>query len=261
MPRIVVGSIVTVALLVATGCSTTIRPGEVGIRQSFGRLAESERGPGTVVHSPIGVKFVRVPVRTSNVEVELDLPSREGLNVRAVVSILYRVRPDAASLLIETVGLGYENELVMPVFRSAAADISSRYAAKDMHSGQRQGIEEEIRERMAQVLEPRGVEVEAVLMKSIALPNRLYAAVEEKLSAEQTSQRMQFVLEQERQEAERRRIEAEGIRDAQRILEEGLTPGVLQWRSLEAFMELSKSPNTKVIVTDGSLPMLVEGTE
>src|SRR5690606_9162304 len=120
------------------------------------------------------------------------------------------------------------------------------------------GIEEAIRARMADVLAGRGIEVEAVLMKSIALPPRLYAAVEEKLSAEQQSERMQWVLAKERQEAERRRIEAEGIRDSQRILEEGLTAGVLKWRSLETFKELSQSPNTKVIITDGKLPMLIE---
>ena len=243
-------------LLLLSAC-TTIRPGEIGVRRSFGKLAPDARDPGLVVHSPIGLRFIRVPTRTSNLEVQLELPSREGLNVKADVSILYRVEPASAPALIESVGVAYESELVLPVFRSAAADVSARYAAKDMHSGERQGIEDAIRARMDEVLGARGVVVESVLMKSISLPPGLYAAVEEKLAAEQQAERMQFVLERERQEAERRRIEAEGIRDAQRILEEGLSPQILRWRSLEAFQALSNSPNTKVIITDGELPMLI----
>ncbi len=239
---------------------TTIHPGEVAVRQSFGKLSDTVRGPGLVVHSPIGISFVRVPVRTSNLEVSLDLPSQEGLNVLAEVSILYHINRDLAPTLLETVGMGYEREVVLPVFRSAAADVSARYNAKDMHSGERYGIEEAIRQRMEDVLVGRGIVIEAVLMKSISLPPRLYSAVEEKLSAEQQSERMQWILAKERQEADRRRIEAEGIRDAQRILEEGLTPGVLQWRSLETFKELSQSPNAKIIFTDGTLPMLIDST-
>lgn len=250
--------LMTLFLATLLGCATTIRPGEIGVRRSFGKLSDEIREPGMVLHSPVGLRFVRVPTRTSNLEVGLDLPSREGLNVRADVSILYRVDAPFAPALIEGVGPGYENELVLPVFRSAAADVAARYAAKDMHSGERQGIEEAIRSRMDEVLAARGIVVESVLLKSISLPAGLYAAVEEKLAAEQQAERMQFVLERERQEAERRRIEAEGIRDAQRILEEGLSPQILQWRSLEAFQALADSPSTKVIITDGELPLLVD---
>lgn len=250
-------SALILALGVTLAACTTVRPGEVAVRRTFGKLSENIREPGLIVHSPIGVTFIRVPTRTSNLEVKLDLPSKEGLNVRADVSILYRVVPDQAPTLINTVGENYEYEMVLPVFRSAAADVSARYAAKDMHSGERLGIESAIQTRMHEVLAERGLIIEAVLLKSIALPPGLYAAVEEKLAAEQQAERMQFVLARERQEAERRRIEAQGIRDAQRILEEGLSPQVLQWRSLEAFQQLSQSPNAKIIVTDGSLPMLI----
>ena len=244
-------------LTLASGCAV-IQPGEVGVRRTFGQLAEEARGPGLAMYGPIGTTYLRVPVRTVNLEVTLDLPSKEGLNVRAVVSILYRVDRDRAPTLIETVGMDYEEQLVLPVFRSAAADISAKNAAKDMHSGERSGIEEAVRSRMAEVLAPKGVIVEQVLMKSIQLPSGLYAAVEDKLAAEQQAQRMQYVLERERQEAERRRIEAAGVRDAQRILEEGLSPQILAWRSIEAFEELAKSPNAKVIVTDGEAPLILD---
>jgi regulator of protease activity HflC (stomatin/prohibitin superfamily) len=243
--------------LALTGCATTIMPGEVGVARSFGKLSETHREPGVIFHSPIGKSFVKVPVRTQNLEIDLDLPAQEGVNVRAAVSILYHVQAEATPDLITEVGADFERALVTPVFRSAAADVTAKYMAKDMHSGERSGIEQAIRDRMMETLEGRGIVVESVLLKSISLPPGLYAAVEEKLEAEQSADRMLFVLEQERREAERRRIEAEGIRDAQRILAEGLSPAILSWRSLEAFEALSESPNTKVILTDGSLPMLV----
>ena len=227
------------------------------MRRSFGRLADEARGPGLIVHSPIGVQFVRVPVRTTNLEVTLDLPSREGLNVRADVSILYHLETTMVPAILETVGEDFERSLILPVFRSAVADIAARYHAKDMHSGQRADIEAGILTRMGELLTPRGIVVESVLMKSIQLPAGLYSAIEDKLEAEQAAQRMAFVLERERLEAERRRIEAEGIRDAQRILEEGLSPAILQWRSIEAFERLGSSPNTTVVVTDGELPFLL----
>jgi prohibitin 1 len=250
-------SAICVLLAVGTACTTTIRPGEVAVRRSFGRLAAEHRGPGMVMHSPVGVSFVRVPVRTRNLEVALDLPSREGLNVRAEVSILYHLVPERVPALLESVGGGYEQAFVLPVFRSAAADVSARALAKDMHSGARASIEAAIRDRMAEVLEARGIVVEQVLMKSIQLPPGLYTAVEDKLEAEQEAQRMEFVLQREQLEAQRRRIEAEGIRDAQRVLAEGLSPAILSLRSIEAFQALAESPNAKVIVTDGELPFLV----
>ena len=245
------------ALALGTGCATTILPGEVGVPRSFGELGEEHRTSGLIVHSPIGRSFVKVPIRTQNLEISLDLPAQEGLNVRATVSILYRVQPEAAPALVETVGTSFEADLVTPVFRSAAADVTARYMAKDMHSGERAGIEAAIRDKMMETLGSRGIEVESVLLKSISLPPGLYRAVEEKLEAEQSADRMLFVLQQERREADRRRIEAEGIRDAQRILAEGLSQEILNWRSLEAFEALSASDNTKIIVTDGALPFLV----
>ena len=244
-------------LSLTIGCATTIRPGEVGVRQAFGKLAEEVQPPGLVLHPPLAVTYIRVPVRTQNLEVQVDLPSSEGLNVNASVSILYGVMPEKSSVLMEKVGPDFENQLVLPVFRSAAADVSAKYAAKDMHSGMRSAIEAEIAYRMNQILDERGLKVEAVLLKSIRLPAGLYAAIEEKLSAEQAAQRMTFVLQAEEQEAARRRIEAEGIRDAQRILQEGLSPEVLHWRSIEAFAEMADSPGTRVIITDGSGPFLI----
>ena len=164
-------------------------------------------------------------------EVKLNLPSKEGLNVAARISILYHLKEDKALDIISTVGKKYEDVLILSTFRSAAADVCARFYAKDMHSGKRAEIEKEIKNQMSEILKGRGFEIEAILLKSITLPSGLYAAIEAKLKAEQEAQQMEFVLQREKKEAERKRIEAEGVRDAQKIIKEGITEGNIKWKS------------------------------
>ena len=143
------------------------------------------------------------------------------------------------------------------MFRSAIADVSARYHAKDMHSGKRSEIEEAVRERMDELLGPRGLEIQSVLLKSIQLPSGLASSIENRLRAEQDAGRMLFVLEEEKREAERKLIEAQGIRDSQRTISEGLTPEILRFRAIEALEELYQSENAKVVITDGTGKVLV----
>ena len=246
-----------IAALLLSGCAI-IRPGQVGVKQSLGKLDTKIHSPGSVLIAPIITKMVIVPTQTTNIEVDLNLPSKEGLNVNAVISILYSIDQSKVRALIENVGLGYEEVLILSVFRSAAADVCAQFYAKDMHSGNRSAIENKIKQRMDKVLLEHGFNVEAVLMKSINLPKGLYRAIEKKLEAEQEAQRMEFVLQKERQEAERKKIEATGIRDAHLILTEGMNEQVVQWRSLEVLEEFASSPNTKLIMTDGKTPVLID---
>jgi prohibitin 1 len=240
---------------------TTVRQGNVGVKQRFGKLSSRTLGAGLVVVNPLTTRVIKLPVRTVNRELELDLPSREGVNVRSEISILYRIKPEMVPHIIENVGREYEQAIIVSVFRSAAADICSRHFAKDMHSALRASIEKEIRDHMNSLLDPRGFVIEAVLMKSIKLPQGLAKAIEDKLEAEQRAQQMEFELQRERLEAERKVIEAEGTRDAQKVLSEGLNEGILRYRSIEAFEQLARSPNAKVIVTDGSTPFLIQGKD
>lgn len=154
--------------------------------------------------------------------------------------------------------MGYERAVILPVFRASAADVTAKYMAKDMRTGNRFGIETEIKEQMMRIIGERGFVIESVLMKSIQLPKGLYQAIEEKLQAEQDAQRMEFVLQKERQEAERRIIEAEGIRDANQIISEGLTPEIIQYNTIEAYRELSGSDNAKIIIGSGTQPILLD---
>lgn len=243
-------------------CScAVIRPGEVGIKQKFGKLKGKTKTQGLLFYNPFTSSVVRVPIRTINKEIKLNLPSKEGLNVQAEISILYHIKEDKVSEIIASVGKAYERTLILSTFRSASADVCARFYAKDMHSGKRGEIEKEIKTQMAKLLKDRGFNIEAVLMKSITLPKGLYSAIEAKLQAEQAAQQMEFVLQREEKEAERKRIEAQGIRDAQLIIKEGITEGNIQWKSLEVLKEISMSPNAKLILTDGKTPVLINGDD
>jgi regulator of protease activity HflC (stomatin/prohibitin superfamily) len=250
---------IIIALLTASMLSScaVIRQGEVGVKRTFGKYSDGIYTEGLRVFNPISTKIVKVPVQTENLEVALNLPSKEGLNISAVISILYNVIPEESPDLLRNVGKQYERNIILPVFRSAISDVTARFFAKDMHTGERGTIEQAIQTQMTSLLEGRGIEIEAVLIKSIQLPPNLARAVEEKLEAEQRALRMEFVLEESRLEAERKRIEAEGVRDAQQIIAQGLNAQVLQFKSIEAFLSLAKSPNTKIIISDGDMPVMV----
>jgi prohibitin 1 len=250
-------AIFIVLIVILLSSCTVVRQGEVGVKRKMGKLSPKFSGPGAVGFNPFISKVIKMPIRTMNMEINANLPSKEGLNVAAVISILYRMQPEKAPAIIETIGVGNEVNVISSVFRSSASDVCSRFYAKDMHSAQRSQIEKEVTEQMSKILLPRGFEIEAVLLKNIQLPAGLARAVEEKLEAEQQAQRMEFLLDKEKREAQRKIIEAEGIRDSQKIISEGLTKPIIEWQSIEAFRELAKSPNTKVIMTDGKTPMLL----
>jgi prohibitin 1 len=248
------------ALSLFTGCAV-IHADQVGVKTRLGRLAPEVYEPGPVVYNPLVSRVIALPTRTVNLEVKLDLPSSEGLNIRAEISILYSIDPNYADDIVRSIGTNYEEVMILSVFRSAAADVCARFMAKDMYTNARQDIEHEIKLRMDEILAPRGFTIENVLLKSIQLPPGLQAAIEDKLEAEQAAQRMEFVLLQEQQEAERRRIEAEGVAQAHRLLTESLNDEIIAWQSLAVFQELASSPNTKIIVTDGATPMLIDAAE
>jgi prohibitin 1 len=234
-----------------------IRPGEVGVKQRMGKLSDKIHDGGSVGFNPFFAKVIRVSTQTNNLELALNLPTKEGLSVNSQISILYKLDKSMVQHVIRNLGLSYES-IIANVFRSASADVCAQYFAKDLHSGMRADIEKAIQTKMAQVLASQGIQIDAVLMKSIQLPAGLATSIEQKLQAEQDVMRMEFILRQEKLEAERKIIEAKGTSDAQKLLSEGLTKEIIMVRSIEAFEELSKSANSKVIITDGKAPFLVD---
>lgn len=237
------------------GCMTIVRPGEVGVRDTLGAQAEHVSEPGfKLFFWPIW-DITRISVQLRNLKVQLPLPSKEGLTIQSEISILYSIEADKAPQILREIGSDFEESFLLPVFRSATSDVAARFAAKDMHSGRRADIEEEIRKQMNVRINGRGFRIQAVLLKSIRLPTGLSASIEARLRAEQEAQQMEYVIAREKQEAARRLIEAEGIRRANEELSRGLTPEVLRYKAIEALSRLAASPNAKVIITPSSDPL------
>lgn len=239
-----------------------IRPGEVGIKQTLGKFSDEVKTQGTIVYNPIISRVIKESTKTSNIKLVLSLPSKEGLSVNSEISILYRLEASKVASVLENLGQDYES-VITSVFRSAASDVCAQFFAKDMHSGMRAKIESEILDKMMVNIQKQanGVELIAVLMKTIQLPSGLASSIERKLQAEQDAMRMKFLLDQETLEAERKIINAKGERDAQLIIAEGLTSGIIKIKAIEAFRELARSQNAKVIITDGKTPLIVGETD
>jgi regulator of protease activity HflC (stomatin/prohibitin superfamily) len=236
---------------------------EVGVKRRFGKLVPKVLSPGLYTFNPFFAIVLKVPTRTINMQIMLEaLPSKEGLTIASELAILYHVRPGQAVKILESVGrISNGEQIILSVLRSAAADVTSKFFAKDMHTSERENIEKAIAAKMTEILGDRGFVIENVLLKSIRLPSGLAKAIEEKLEAEQEAQRMEFVLNKEKREAERKRVEAEGVRDAQLIISEGLNDLLIQYKSLEVMQNLATSPNTKIIITDGKTPYLINPNE
>jgi len=211
---------VVLSIFFLTSC-TIIRQGEVGVKRRLGKIDPVYVQQGPKGYNILTTTIIKVPTRTVNIEVKPDLPSKEGLTIRSEISILYRMKPESAPKIIQNIGLNYESEVILPVFRSASADVTAKFLAKDMHSGERTQIEQAIRKQMTEILEPSGFIIDNVLLKSIKLPDGLARTIEEKLQAEQEAQRMEFLKEREKRDAERRIIEAEGKKEIARIQAEG----------------------------------------
>ncbi len=254
--------IAIILVVVLFQACTVVRPGEVGLKQTLGKLKPKSYQGGLYFFNPFISKFVKVDIRTTNLTNALEnLPTKEGLTISAELAVLYHVKPENAAPIISTIGITYEETFLLSVLRSAAADITAKFYAKDMYTSSREEIEKEIGAEMVAIIGDRGFVIEHVLLKQITLPQGLRMSIESKLEAEQDAQRMEFVLNKEKKEAERKVIEAEGIKKSQVIISEGLTPQILQYKSIEAFKDLSASPNTKIIITNGKTPFLINTTD
>jgi regulator of protease activity HflC (stomatin/prohibitin superfamily) len=257
MKKLILAVAAFIFIIGAVSCVRVVRQGEVGVKRKFGRLKPKELQPGWYSFNPLWTKIMKVPTRTINLQIRLDnLPTKEGLNVSAEMAVLFKLKGEKAVNIVETVGVKYGEELIRSVVRSAVADVTANFYAKDLHTSEREQIEKSIAAKMMSYLGDRGFVVEAILLKSILMPAGLSRAIEDKLEAEQQAQRMQFILDSERKEAERKQIEAQGIRDAQKIISESLNDIVIKYMGIEAFKKLSNSSNTKVIITDGKTPFL-----
>jgi prohibitin 1 len=235
------------ALFAASRALRTISTGHVGVTTLFGKVTGERLDAGIHVVNPLK-RVAELSVRTQEVKEHAAVPSSEGLIMRLEASLLYRLDPQRAPDVYQTLGGDYAAIVIVPNFRSVMRAVTSAHTASALYSEGRETVARQMLDHMQQALTPRGIVVENVLLRDIVLPDTLRQAIEAKQQADQEAQRMNFVLLREKQEAERKRIEAQGIADFQRIVAQGISQQLLEWKGIEATMEVAKSQNAKVIV-------------
>jgi len=248
--------------LIAIVKSITIIPaGHVGLKDFFGNVSDHTLSAGMHFVNPL-LKIHKSAIRTQEVTEEANVPSKEGLSVHLSVSLLFSLDPQKAAQVYKTIGPDYLRVVVTPQLRSVVRGVTASYEAKALYTSEREAIANEMFSHLQAPLLERGMTVEKVLLRSATLPPILATAIEKKLEAEQQSEQMKFVLNKETQEADRKRIEAQGIADFQKIVTTGLTDLFLRWKGIEATSKLADSQNSKVVVIgsgkDG-LPIILGG--
>jgi prohibitin 1 len=247
LPRLplVLGSL---ALLFALSSALVVVPaGHVGVIDLFGQVTPTTLKSGIRLVNPLA-RVVKMSVQTQEIKETMNVPSKEGLAVEIDVSGLYHLDPEQAAEVYRTVGQNYVDVLFTPQFRSTSRGVTAGYDARALYTSQREQLSDAIAQQLRGRVGPRGIVVEGTPIRRLDLPKGLAASIEEKLRSEQESQRMEFVIQREKQEAERKRIEAQGIADFQRIVSEGISEPLLRWKGIEATNKLAESGNSKVVV-------------
>ncbi|MEO9258372.1 MAG: prohibitin family protein [Crocinitomicaceae bacterium] len=236
----------TIAL--TTAC-TVIRPGQVGLKQRYGKLS-APLGNGAHGYNPFSTHIVKINVQTVELYESLPLPTKEGLNVDAQITLLYHVDPEKAKEVYTNFGRGYEKVMVESNFLATAREVSSKYFAKELYAIERQKVEKLIKDELIEHISSKGFIIDAVLLKDIILPASMSKAIQDKVNSEQAVLQMDFVIQKQHKEAERLIIEAEGIKKAQKIIDSSLTDNLLRYNQIEVMKNLVTSPNAKVIITN-----------
>ncbi|ARA93377.1 MAG: prohibitin family protein [Bacteroidetes bacterium] len=248
----------------AGGCmTTTITSGQRGVKYSIfgGTDLETVIGEGLHVHAP-WVDIIRYDTRVQEQLEDITALSSDGLSIGMDVSI--RWRPEVASLpqLHTTYGTDYYRKLVQPELRSAVREVVGQFTPEELYSSRRTELQGAIMERIERVVEQQYVLVDAVLIRNVQLPEQIQQAIARKLEEEQEAERYEFTLRKEQLEAERKRIEAEGQAEYQRIITQSLSPQFLRYKGIEATQQLAQSPNAKTVIIgsgDDGLPVILGG--
>jgi regulator of protease activity HflC (stomatin/prohibitin superfamily) len=262
--RLVVRGIIILIGIITAFASITrllviVPPGNVGVQNFFGKVSDTTLNPGLHVLNPF-TKVLNLPTRLKDVKENLDATSQEGLSLNIDVSVQYKLDPQKAPTVYKNIGID-ETQLVTSRFRSIIRTIVSKYPAVEIYSSKREEIARQIDEQLNKEISPLGFVVDQALLRNVKMPDSIQAEIQEKLKAEQQNQRMKFVLENERQEAERKRIEAKGIADSQKTISQSITSQTLQLRAIEANEKLAQSQNSKIIVLGGekgNIPILIQ---
>jgi len=239
---------------------TRVGTGRVGVLTLFGKVQTGGTlGEGIHLINPLKTNN-ELSVQTQTLKESASVPSSEGLMMSLDTSLIYHLNPDRAADVFQKIGADYETVVVEPTLRSAIREATASHTANALYTGEREMVAKQIFDQVSTQLNQRGLTVENVLLRDIQLPTTLKSAIEAKQQAEQESLAMNFRLQKETQEAQRKRIEAAGVRDFQQIVAQGITPSLLEWKGIEATENLAKSPNSKVVVIGNSkngLPLIL----
>jgi prohibitin 1 len=253
--------LLVVAGIIALTSTSCVPTGHVGVVSVFGRVTGRTLSEGIHLVNP-AARVTELSIKTQEVKEHAAVPSKEGLIMGIDASVLYHLDPSRAAEVFQRIGPNYSEVLLTPTFRSAMRAITAANTASALYSDARENIASQILDDIRRQVTPRGIIVENVLLRDLQLPDTLKHAIEAKQQAQQEAQRMEFVLQREKQEAERKRVEAAGIKDFQDIVSQGISEKLLDWKGIEATIELAKSQNSKVIVVGNpksGLPLIYSG--
>ncbi len=236
-----------IAVILLFSCVTKVSTGHVGVLTLFGRVTPEVLPEGIHLINPLKTNN-EMSIQTQTIKESASVPSSEGLVMNLDTSLIYHLDPTRAADVYQKIGSNYETVVVEPTLRAAIREATASHTANALYTGEREMVAKQISDQLTTELYKRGLLVENVLLRDIQLPQTLKASIEAKQQAEQEALAMNFRLQKEKQEAERKRIEAAGVRDFQQIVAQGISPALLQWKGIEATEILAKSSNSKVVV-------------
>ena len=267
--RVVGGIIVFIGLL--SGAVVQVDAGRVGVQSLFGKVQENVLTSGLNIVNPL-VAVTEFNVKTQNYTMSsvhdegdktgddaIRVLSSDGLEVTLDLTVLYSVLPQKAPTIYREIGVEYQDVIVRPIARTRIRDIAAYYEAVALYSSKRDEFQGRIFKTIEDDFKKRGLVLEQLLVRNISLPESVKKTIESKINAEQEAQKMQFVLQKEKQEAERKRVEAQGIADYQKIVTSTLTDKQLQYEMIKAQKDLAASPNSKIVIMGNgrSLPLIM----
>lgn len=261
-PYIFIGVGVVILLIVLSNIFVILQPTERGVvfkKYTSGLDVDNIRGEGLNIIAPWNDVII-FRIEEQQIEETMDVLSKDGLSITIDVSLRFRPKPYQIGYLYRAFRMNYNENLIRPELRSAVREIIGQYTPEELYASKRQEIETKIEENTRRILNDNFVELKALLFRSIKLPQTIKTSIEAKLAAEQEAQKYEFLIQKEKKEAERRRIDAEGKAAANKILSASITDNILREKGISATEELAKSTNTKVIVIGGGgdgLPIIL----
>jgi prohibitin 1 len=251
--------LLVLVLIVLFSSIAKVESGHVGVLTLFGRVTGEVLPEGIHLVNPFKSNN-EISIRTQEIKESASVPSSEGLVLNLDTSLIYHVNAQKAAEVYQKIGPNYVEVVIEPNLRAAIRESTAAHTANALYTGERELVAKQIYNQLSALLQPRGFLVESILLRDIQLPTTLKASIEAKQQAEQEALAMSFRLQKEKQEAERKRIEAQGIRDFQQIVAQGISTQLLEWKGIEATENLAKSANAKVVVIGNSkngLPLIL----